>query len=303
MLRRLYRAVIGKFCRKTFLFWQRLGIHITRCHFYEPIPNTRKLDQSLWENHSELVGIDINERMQLDNLSRFKTAFKKEYDQFAREKTDIPYDYYVNNGLFESVDGEILYCMIRHFKPKKIIEIGSGYSSYLIAKTVLHNSKEYDNYSCDFTTIDPYPNEILQKGFPGLSRLVAKPVQKIPLSEFEKLQENDMLLIDSSHVLKISSDVQYMFLEVLPRLNEGVIIAFHDIFLPAEYPKVWILREHFFWNEQYFLQAFLAFNDSFRVLWGGSYMHLKHSEKLKAAFPSYNQEQNWPGSFWISKMK
>ncbi len=302
MLRELYRAMLSWYCHKTFTFWQRLGLHVTRCHFYEPIPDTRELDNSVWENRSALVGIDIDEGTQLDLLSRFKTAFKQEYDQFPREKTGVPYDYYVHNDMFEAVDGEILYCMIRHFKPGRLIEIGSGYSTLLAAKALLNNKKNHNDHSCEFIVIDPFPNRILRKGIAGVSRLVPEPVQRVPLAEFEKLRENDMLLIDSSHVLKIGSDVKYEYLEILPRLNKGVLVSLHDILLPAEYRKRWVMKDHSFWNEQYLLQAFLAFNTSFRILWAGSYMHLKHSEKLSDAFPSYNQEQDWPGGFWMRRI-
>jgi hypothetical protein len=117
------------------------------------------------------------------------------------------------------------------------------------------------------------------------------------------LEENDILFIDSSHVLKIGSDVQYEYLEILPRLNKGVIVHIHDIFLPAEYRKEWVLKDHIFWTEQYLLQAFLAFNDNFEILWAGSYMHLKHPDKLEVAFNSYRRNERWPGSFWIKKIR
>lgn len=302
MLRRLYRAMLRWYCRKTFTLWQRLGLHVTRCHFYEPIPDTRELDNSIWENRSGLVGIDVDEGTQLDLLSHFKTAFKDEYDQFPREKTGVPYDYYVHNDMFEAVDAEILYCMIRHFKPRRLIEIGSGYSTLVVAKALLNNQKDHNSHPCECIVIDPFPNRIVRKGIAGVSRLVPEPVQKVPLAEFEKLRETDMLLIDSSHVLKIGSDVEYEYLEILPRLNEGVLVSFHDIFLPAEYRKTWVMKDHCFWNEQYLLQAFLAFNTSFRILWAGSYMHLKHSEELRDAFPSYDQVRDWPGSFWIRRV-
>ncbi len=301
MFRTLYAFLIRQYCKRTFVFWRRLGIHVTRCHFYEPVPDTRTLDESIWENHSKLIGIDINEKTQLDYLSQFMSTYKKEYDQFPREKTAVPSDYYVRNGMFGSVDGEILYCMIRHSRPKRIIEVGAGYSTFLVTKALSNNKKDDNDYSCDFTAIEPFPNKTLRKGLPGLSRLEAKPVQELPLSEFERLDENDILLIDSSHVLKTGSDVKYLYLEVLPRLNKGVLVSFHDIFIPAEYPKKWLCKEHYFWNEQYLLQAFLTFNCHYRVLWAGSYMHINHLEKLKAAFPSYDQKTDWPGSFWISK--
>lgn len=290
--------------KKSFTLWERLGFHITRNHFYEPIPDTRTLKDELWTKHSELVGIDINEKGQIELLSIFMSKFKNEYHNLPLDWSPSlkPYEYYINNGSFESADGEILYCMIRHFKPKKIFEIGAGYSTYLSAQAVLKNEED-DNYKCELVAIEPNPNDILRVGFPGLTKLIPTKVQDIPLSEFKKLTENDVLFIDSSHVLKIGSDVRYEYLEILPRLNKGVLIHLHDIFLPAEYPKEWVLKEFRFWNEQYLLQAFLTFNDSFRVLWCGSYMHLKHPDRLEAAFKSYRREERWPGSFWIRKIK
>jgi len=121
--------------------------------------------------------------------------------------------------------------------------------------------------------------------------------------EFAKLKENDILFIDSSHVLKIGSDVQYEYLDILPRLSKGVIVHVHNIFLPAEYPKEWVLKDYTFWTEQYLLQAFLAFNDSFEVLWAGNYMHLKYPNELEDAFSSYKRDERLIGSFWMRKIK
>ena len=102
-------------------------------------------------------------------------------------------------------------------------------------------------------------------------------------------------------MLKNGSDVQFEFLEVLPRLAKGVLVHLHDIFLPAEYPRNWVMRDRRFWNEQYLLQAFLAFNSGFEVVWAGSWMHLNHSDRLTHAFPSYDAKSVWPGSFWIRR--
>jgi hypothetical protein len=300
---RIYRGALRRFLKKSFPFWQKFDFHITPNHYYQPIPDTRMLKDDLWQRQSELIGVDINEEDQLKLVSLFSSKFKKEYENFPRNKTSTPYQYYSNNVFLGSTDGEILYCMIRHFKPSKIFEIGSGNSTYLSAQGVIKNKEEDDHYRCELVVMDPHPNDILKAGFQGLSKLISKKVQDIPLSDFRELTENDILFIDSSHVLRIGSDVQYEYLEILPRLNQGVIIHLHDIFLPAEYPKEWVLRDFRFWTEQYLLQAFLAFNDSFKVLWAGSYMHLKHYNILQAAFRSYEKETRWPASFWIKKIK
>lgn len=265
---RAYNWFLRGFIKKSFPIWQRMGFHVTPNHFYEPVPDTRTLREELWSKHSNIEGIETNEEGQINLLSQFSSKFKDEYENFPMLKTSAPYQYYVNNAAFESVDGEILYCMIRHFKPRKIFEIGSGNSTYLAAQAVLKN-KEEDGNECELIAFEPYPNNVLKAGFPGLSKLIPIKIQDIALSKFSELKENDFLFIDSSHVLKIGSDVQYEYLEILPRLNKGVIVHVHDIFLPAEYRREWVLNDYRFYTEQYLLQAFLAFNSAFEVLWGG----------------------------------
>ena len=102
-------------------------------------------------------------------------------------------------------------------------------------------------------------------------------------------------------MVKIGSDVQFLLLEVLPRLKKGVLIHLHDIFLPMEYPRHWVMDHDRFWTEQYLLHAFLLFNKEYEVVWAGSYMHTYHSDKLSKAFASYDAQKTLPGSFWIRR--
>lgn len=305
-IKRIFAGVKWRFgtlvCKKLFPFWQSLGFHIIRNHYEEPIPDTRTLKSELWLKQSDLVGIKMNEEQQLNLLREFSLRFKDEYNSFPSKKTSVAWQYYIDNGYFESVDGEIYYCMIRYFKPKRIFEIGAGYSTYLAAQAVLKNKQE-NGFETELIAFEPFPNDTLKLSFPGLSKLVITKIEDVELSKFNELKENDILFIDSSHVLRIGGDVQYEFLEILPRLNKGVIVHIHDIFLPAEYPKERILKDYIFSTEQYILQAFLAFNNNFEVLWGGSYMHLKYPAKLEAAFSSYRRNVRWPGSFWIRKVR
>jgi len=301
-IRHAYDALLKRFLKRSFRFWQGLGFHITANHFYEPIPDTSSLKDELWSKPTALVGVDMNEESQLALLADFVARFRDEYESLPMEKTSLAYEYHVNNNLFAAVDGEILYCMIRYFKPAKIIEIGSGYSTYLSAQAVRRN-KTNNRHECELIACEPFPNNVLRKGFPGLSKLIPRKIQDVALSEFESLHENDILFIDSSHVLKTGSDVQYECLEILPRLNRGVIVHFHDIFLPEEYPKEWITKKFRFWNEQYLLQAFLSFNDSFEILWAGSYLGLKHPDLFEKTFKSYNRGQTRPGSVWLRRIK
>jgi len=284
---------------RFFSLWEKKGFHITPVHFYEPIPDTRTLKKELWESKSELVGIDMKTQEQLKLLTQVIPSFTEEYN-FPRNKTATPHEYYLENGFFPSVDAEVLHAMIRYFQPKRIIEIGSGFSTYLAARACLLNKKR-SGVETDFLVIDPAPNETVKKGFPGLSTLIQKPVEQVPLEPFLELDENDMLLIDSSHVVRIGGDVNYEYLEVMPRLKKGAIIHIHDIFLPEEYPQEFVLENHRFWSEQYLLQAFLSFNYAFEVLWAGYYMHRNYPKECKSVFPSYKEEDKGPGSFWIRR--
>jgi len=294
------RGALGRFARLTFPFWERLGLHVTPVHFYEPVPDTTALAEDLWSTRSELVGIDMNDDGQRRLLRGF-LAFKREYDAFPGEPTPGSSRFHLGNGLFESVDAEVLYCMVRSFKPRRLLEIGSGHSTLVAAQAILANTRDDPAYRCELRSIDPYPSPVLAGGVPGLSRQVPVPVQDVPLSDFMELGEDDILFIDSSHVLRIGSDVQYEYLEILPRLRPGVVVHVHDVFLPAQYPRDWVLGQHRFWNEQYLLQAFLTGNSSFEVLWGGSYMHLTHPDELEAAFASYRAAETRPGSFWMRR--
>jgi predicted O-methyltransferase YrrM len=203
--------------------------------------------------------------------------------------------------MFGPVDAEILYSMIRHFKPKNIFEIGSGFTTFLMARAVLKNKNE--GHDCKLISHDPYSNEIIKQKFPGFSELKDRKVEEADLNEFLELEANDLLFIDSSHALRIGGDVWFEYLKILPRLKPGVIIHIHDIFLPAEYPREWVLKYFRFWNEQYLLQAFLTLNDSFEVLWAGHYVHSKFPEKLESAFNSYDRKKIGPVSFWIRRVK
>lgn len=182
-----------------------------------------------------------------------------------------------------------------------MIEIGSGVSTR-VAAHALEKNRAADGIQSQFTAIEPYPDANLRAGFPGLSELKQSFVQDIPFTTFQTLQENDILFIDSSHVLKIGSDVQYEYLEVLPRINPGVVIHIHDVFFPFEYRRDWAMERGVFWNEQYLLQAFLTYNAQFEVLLGNSCLHHLHPDAMKRTFSQYDAKTHQPGSFWMRRV-
>ncbi len=263
---------------------QNVGFHVVPNHFYEPVPDTRGIPEKDWPP-SEMVGIDLRPDFQVDLLNRFR-AYKQEYDAMARELfTD-------KNTSFGRVDAEILYCMVREFKPERIIEIGSGYSTLIAARAMAKNQRG------SMTAIEPYPSEVL-RNVPEFVTVRASKVQEVPLSEFESLKANDILFIDSSHVLKEGSDVQYEFLEIVPRIAPGVLVHVHDIFLPWPYPRRWVTKELRFWNEQSVLQALLTWSSRYEVMWGSQFMYRKNLELLRGAFASMSTWEDGPGSFWL----
>lgn len=273
--------------RELFLNWERHGFHVTPVHFYEPIPDTQSLPETLWSQPSELAGIDMNDSMQLDLLRSHFTKFQDEYNNLPVEPPPG------QKRPFRGVDALVAYCMIRHFQPELIVEVGSGWSSLVLGQAAAKNKNSA------LICIDPFPGDVLRKGFPGLRSLIEKKIQDMDLKFFSQLGSGDVLFIDSSHTVKIGGDVNYLFLEVLPRLRPGLIVHVHDIFLPFEYRRDWVLDEFRFWTEQYILQAFLTFNSDFEVLLANGYLNHYHQQELKAAFPGLS---SWAGgSFWMRR--
>ena len=292
----------GKF-QDIFPLWERHGFHVTPVHFYQPIPDTQSLPETLWTRRSKLVGINMNASVQLDLLRNHFPKFRSEYEQIPIEPTDEESGFHLNNGLFDGIDALVAYCMTRHFQPGLIIEVGSGFSSLLLGQAATKNNNS------TLICIEPFPQEFLKHGFRGLHSLIEKKVQDMDLDFFSQLGPGDVLFIDSSHTVKIGGDVNYLFLEVLPRLKPGVIVHVHDIFFPFDYRRDWVKEELRFWTEQYLLQAFLAFNSEFEVLMANRYLAHKYAEDFKAAFPSLEKLKanskesiSWGGgSFWMRR--
>lgn len=295
------RSVLKSFYLRAFPIFERLGIHVTPVHHTQPVPDTRDLGPRIWSKPSELVGIDMRESEQLELLGSFVARFKAEYDALPRRPSpDGPRRFYMENPFFGPIDAEILHCMIRSERPKRIVEIGSGFSTLLAKQALELNAR--DGFVGRVDSYDPAPAGWLASIAGEHVSINVSRAEDISLETFDRLSRGDILFIDSTHVVRIGGDVCYEILEVVPRLHEGVIVHFHDIFMPLEYPRDWVLRERLFWSEQYLLQAFLAFNDAFRVVWASSFMQARHLDKIAAAFASLDPgSSHTGGSFWIRR--
>jgi hypothetical protein len=295
---------------------QMLGVNLTPNHFYWPVPDVAELAEREWPIYAAPPGCDFKMRDQLDLARHFGSHYVPELEWNSRPSDD---SYHYNNGFFESCDAEVAYCMVRDWKPRRIIEIGSGFSTRAMAEALRAN-RERDGVAGELITVDPYPERLPSNGLRSQITVVPERVQHLDLSLFETLRADDILFIDSSHVVSTGSDVVREYLQILPRLKPGVLVHVHDIFLPSDYPRNAVLENLWFWSEQYLLQAFLSFNPEFEVLWSASAMQLSHSRLLDQCFPNWSNSyasippskrrfiptpdgnRVWPSSFWMRRV-
>ena len=236
-------------------------------HFYSPIcdpAELREREAELWPvaGFGEMAGIQWNAERQLRFLDRALAPFVPEISFPYEDAKSSPPGYFYSNDQYPCLDAEVLFCVLRHFSPARVIEVGSGFSSLITAEV----NRRFRSGSMDFACIEPFPRQFLIDGVPGITSLIRQKIQRVDPSWFSRLGPNDVLFIDSSHVSKAGSDVNHLFFEILPRLQSGVLVHLHDIFLPDEYSKRWTIEEGRNWNEQYLVRAFLQYNREFEVI-------------------------------------
>jgi hypothetical protein len=269
---------------KCFSFFERyLNLHITPADYYSPIPTLHKLDSQVFDKVFADTGLNWNLSGQLSYLNCIFTKYIGEY-------TPSP-----NTGL-SLLDSFILYAMIRERKPTIMIEVGSGETTRISLQAMEINARE--GFECRFYSIEPYPSDYLKNIRNRNFELINTELQAV---EINFLREADLLFIDSSHVAKIGSDVNYEILEIVPQLKKDSIIHWHDIMMPSNYWKEWTYSKTKFWNESYLLHAFMLFNDSYEIIWASRYMQINNSLLLKKQFSYFDPEKHRCTSFWIKK--
>jgi hypothetical protein len=278
------------YCRGVLL---RMGVFPILDHYYEPQFDLRATRRSLAQARP-LPGIDWNVDEQLALLDAMCLA--NELAETPLAKPDH-LAFYLNNGSFESGDAEFWYQMVRLKRPRRIFEIGSGNSTLVAMQAIRRNQIEDPAYTCKHVCIEPYEMPWLEQT--GVS-VVRKKVEDLDVGFFSELQEDDVLFIDSSHVIRPEGDVLFEYLELLPTLNKGVIVHVHDVFSPRNYLEEWLVQQVRFWNEQYLVEAFLTHNASWAVVGSLNYLHHNHYERLKSVAPFLTPERE-PGSFYIQK--
>lgn len=274
------------FAARTFHFFERfLNIHVTPVDYYSPIPNVSELNPEIFEKVFDDTGIDWNISGQLEFVNKTMLKYLKEYTPDHNEGLSL-------------VDAFILYVMVREIKPAVMIEVGSGESTMISLKALEKNLEE--GVVSMFYAIEPFPKNYLRSiTAPGF-KLIDTKLEDV---EINFITQADLLFIDSSHVAKIGSDVNYEILEIVPKLKKGAVVHWHDIMLPTNYWKDWTYEGTKFWNESYLLHAFMLFNDTYQVCWASRYMQLSHSDTMKQIMPFFLPKNQRCTSFWVQKIK
>lgn len=292
--------IIREMCRRLSPLTARLGFVLSPLHFYFPIPDVRDLARrDVWSGRSALAGIDWNEEGQLALIGEL--AVYGGEANWPEAPTGRPMEYHGSAPTFGYTSAMLAHGMVRHFKPRRIVEVGCGWSSLVLLNALAGNDEEGHRWE-SFIGIDPFPPDWLKISDPR-SRLERCMVQDVDRALFSELKAGDILFIDSSHVLHAGSDVQLLYLDILPILAPGVVVHIHDIQLPWEYPREYAEKQRWFWNEQYLLQAFLAHNKSFEILAAGNWLCREKPEPLKTAFPHFDPNRHsLTGSFWMRRV-
>ncbi|MHB8692684.1 MAG: class I SAM-dependent methyltransferase [Solirubrobacteraceae bacterium] len=265
---------------------RRLGWHVVRADYYSPIVETGRLPTAIWSTAAPMHGVELDLDAQLELIERSLARLVSEWNP----PLDGP-GFHLLNPFYGPLDAELLFGLVRHLKPRRVLELGSGYSSLVIDAAAERNAR--DGSPLEHTIVDPFPSPLV----------AARPVERVAaqtleLDRFTSLQAGDILFVDSTHTVKPGGEVVRLVLEVMPVLNSGVIVHFHDIFRPFEYPQVLYERFNKHWQEHYLLEAFLAFNPRFKVLAAAHALARLRFDQTRAFAPALTREMA-PSGFWI----
>ena len=268
-----------------------IGVFPLIDHYYEPQFNFNSFNKNL-RNDRNLPGINLNLTRQIKNLQ--KLIYKKELIKLNLEDKTTNYQFYIKNAFFGFGDAEVYYQLIRQLKPKNILEVGSGYST-LIALEAIKKNEENDKVKTKITCVEPYENKWLD----NLNiRILRKKIEDVDEIYFSNLKSNDILFLDSSHIIRPQGDVLKIFLEIIPKLNKGVIVHVHDIFTPKNYPARWLIQENKFWNEQYLVETLMMNQNKYEIYLMLNYLKNNAYDDLQKACP-YLKKHHEPASLYI----
>ena len=270
----------------------RLGVFPLRDHYYEPLFDLRSLRQRL-EEPRELPGLSFGVAEQLNELSRLR-QWRGELPGFPLTGSG-PGRYGYDNGNFGPGDAEILYCLVRAEKPRRIVEVGAGFSTLVLRGALAKNAAE--GVECEHTAVEPFEMPWLEASG---ARVIRRKVEEVDLGLFLDLSDGDILFIDSSHMIRPGGDVLFLYQRVLPELKPGVFVHIHDIFTPYDYPALWLIDRICFWNEQYLVESLLAQNPKFAIHLALYLLFRQHFAEIASVCPVLaDRTDNPPKSLWL----
>jgi predicted O-methyltransferase YrrM len=259
------------------------------------IAEVKERQKEIYAIPRTMPGIELNETAQLELFNTLQQFYPEQ--PFSAQKSEGR-RYWFENPAYSYSDAILLYCMIRYLRPRRIIEVGSGYSS----AAMLDTDELFFDRSIQFTFIEPQPQllrSLLKEEDLTRVAILETRVQEVDLDRFSELKANDILFVDSSHVSKVGSDVNHIFFKILPALQSGVFVHFHDVFYPFEYPLEWVYEGRA-WNETYLMRAFLQYNNQFEIQLFNTFIDWFHKEKYFHDMPLV--QKNTGGSIWLKKL-
>jgi hypothetical protein len=271
---------------------ERAGLQLVLKTYYSPIPDLASLPEGIWDEPDPLRGIELDLDAQVQRLEGRLSGLIAEFGETRARN----HAYEERNASYPLPDARLLYAMVREARPASIVELGSGQTTLVIAQACAANAA--DGARSRFVAFDPFPIAV-NETLPGLSELCRTPAQEVPEEVFSALQSGDILFVDTTHTVKIGSDVNRIILRILPLLAPGVVVHFHDICLPHEYPRYLFEDYALYWAEQYLLQAFLAMNPSFEVLYATDALCRERRAAVQRAGLAGPGESG--SSFWIRR--
>lgn len=282
-----------------------LGLHVARRrnydlvprNYYSPIPDESRLPGDIRQRRSAMRGIALDTGAQITWAERELAAFAGEFEAPAA-RDEAAGGFWFENPMYQYGDAEIAYAIVRRFKPRRVVELGSGFSTLVLAHAAKANSRE--GHPTLVETNDPFPSALVEDPVEGLSALRCRPAESIPVEELEGLVEGDVLFVDTTHVVRLGGDVNHIVLDVLPGLRKGVLVHFHDIWLPYEYHPGLTEHLNMHWTEQYLLQALLSGNPSFEILFATQAVATEQAERFRRLVPRF-KGVNHPTSFWLQR--
>lgn len=278
---------------------EKLGMELVSRSMYGPVPAPPPSEH--WSTPQDIAGLELDTEAQLAWAESELSARLAEFDP-PDEPAGGPGEFHLWNTWYEGADAQLLWAMIRRLRPRRVLEMGAGYSTLITAAACAANARE--GSPATFVSVDPQPRIELDREIEGLSSLERASTTELPLERFGELASGDLLFVDTSHVVKMGSEVNYLVLEVLPRLRPGVFVHFHDVFLPYEYPREWF-ESGTYLNEQYLIQAFLAHNSAYEVVFAAHAVARANRNRLATLLPALDDPRSrdtpGPSAFWIRR--